>query len=66
MQDGLRYSISNMVSFLVTIVFTLLFISMGVITSVNFRQLYYFDVDYLNIAETSGLDKKLSFRITMH
>lgn len=39
------------------IIFTLLFISIGVITAVNFRGIYYFDVDYLKIVESSGMDK---------
>ena len=27
--------------------------------AVNFRPLYYFDIDYLNIPESSGYDKEL-------
>lgn len=44
---------------LIGIVFTVLFISIGVIAAVNFRSLYYFDIDYLKIPETSGLDAKI-------
>ncbi|MDF2610110.1 MAG: conserved rane protein of unknown function [Lachnospiraceae bacterium] len=39
------------------IIFTLLFISVGVIAAVNFRGLYYFDIDHLNIVASSGFDK---------
>lgn len=44
---------------LIGIIFTFLFISIGVIAAVNFRFLYYFDVKNLNIAETSGLNKEV-------
>lgn len=39
---------------LIGIVFTLLFLSIGVIVAINFRPLYYLDIDLLNIEETSG------------
>jgi integral membrane protein (TIGR01906 family) len=39
------------------ILFTLLFISLGVIITINFRPLYYLDIDLLNIEETSGYSK---------
>jgi len=39
---------------LIGVLFTLLFISIGVIFTINFRQLYYFDIQYLNITQTSG------------
>lgn len=39
------------------ILFTLFFISIGVIAAVNFRFVYYFDIGYLNIPEQSGFDK---------
>lgn len=44
---------------LIGIIFTFLVLSIGVIFTVNFRPLYYFDIDYLNIAESSGYDKEL-------
>ncbi len=44
---------------LIGLVFTLLFISIGVIAAVNFRFIYYFDISHLKIAETSGLDKQV-------
>ena len=46
-------------NFLIGLVFTLFFISIGVIFDVKFRPLYYFDIDYLNIPESSGYDKEL-------
>ncbi len=42
---------------LIGFVFTLLFISIGVIAAINFRFLYYKDIDNLNISKTSGLEK---------
>ncbi|GAA4653802.1 TIGR01906 family membrane protein [Anaerocolumna aminovalerica] len=42
---------------LIGFVFTLLFISIGVIAAVNFRFIYYLDIDRLNISQTSGLEK---------
>jgi len=39
------------------IIFTLLFISIAVVITVNFRPLYYMDIKLLNIEATSGLDK---------
>lgn len=44
---------------LIGIVFTLLFISIGVIAAVNFRFIYYLDISRLNIAETSGIDRQV-------
>lgn len=38
------------------LIFTLFFISAGVILAVNFRPLYYFDIKHLDIAKTSGLE----------
>lgn len=35
----------------------LLFISFSVVATLNFRQLYYFDIDYLDIPAYSGLDE---------
>lgn len=42
---------------LIGILFTLFFISLGVVLVINFRALYRFDISYLNIEETSGLSK---------
>lgn len=39
---------------LIGVVFTLLFISLGVVFTINFRPLYYMDMKLLNIAEESG------------
>lgn len=44
---------------LIGIIFTFLFISVGVIAAVNFRYLYYFDINYLKIPELSGLDASI-------
>lgn len=43
---------------LIGIIFTLLFISIGVVITINFRPLYYLDVNLLNIDTSSGYDKK--------
>jgi integral membrane protein (TIGR01906 family) len=43
---------------LIGVVFTLLFISIGVIAAVNFRFVYYHDISSLNIVEISGLDRQ--------
>lgn len=45
--------------FIISIVFTLLIISLGVIFTVNFRPLYYFDLGFLSISERSGYDVDL-------
>ena len=45
--------------FIISIIFTLLIISLGVIFTVNFRPLYYFDLGFLNISERSGYDVDL-------
>lgn len=42
---------------LIGLVFSIAFISIGVILSLNFRLLYYWDVEYLNISDTSGYSK---------
>lgn len=44
---------------LIGIVFTLLIISIGVIFTINFRPLYYFDINYLNISKSSGYNEDL-------
>lgn len=41
------------------VLFTLLFISIAVVITINFRPLYYFDIDHLKIAESSGLTKEV-------
>ena len=49
-----RFKITDL---LVGIVFTLLFISLAVIITINLRPLYYMDINFLNIEATSGLDR---------
>ncbi len=44
--------------FLIGIIFTLLFISISVIITINFRPLYYLDVKLLDIEQTSGYDRE--------
>ncbi len=44
---------------LIGIVFTLLFISIGVIAAVNFRFIYYLDISFLKIPETSGYERQV-------
>lgn len=41
------------------LVFTILFLSLGVIFTINFRPLYYMDVKLLNIPETSGYSREV-------
>ena len=41
------------------VIFTLLFISIAVVITINFRPLYYFDIDHLRIADSSGLTKEV-------
>lgn len=41
---------------LIGFIFTLFFISIGVIAALNFRFIYYYDIGHLNISETSGYD----------
>lgn len=43
--------------FLIGLVFTILFLSLGVVLAVNFRPLYYLDIKLLNIPEKSGYSK---------
>ena len=38
---------------------TLFIISFAVVITVFFKQLYYFDIDYLNIAQSTGLSKDM-------
>lgn len=49
-----RFKISDI---LIGIIFTLFFLSIGVVFTINFRPLYYLDVELLNISETSGYPK---------
>ena len=44
---------------LIGMVFTILLISLGVIFSINFRPLYYMDIDYLKIEASSGLSREV-------
>lgn len=41
------------------IIFTIFFISLGVVLVLNFRFLYYFDIDALGISQSSGLAKEI-------
>lgn len=43
---------------LIGILFTILLISIGVIVTINFRPLYYYDINHLQIEETSGYSKE--------
>ena len=43
---------------LIGLVFFLLFISIGVVFTINFRPLYYLDIKLLNIPESSGYSKE--------
>jgi len=49
-----RFKITDLVY---GIIFTLLFISIAVVITVNFRPLYYMDIKLLDIEASSGLDK---------
>ena len=40
-------------------ILTLFIITLAITFTVFFKQLYYFDIDYLNIAEISGLSKDI-------
>lgn len=44
---------------LIGVLFTLLFISLAVIATINFRPLYYFDIGFLHIEDISGLSKDI-------
>ncbi len=44
---------------LIGIIFTLAFLSIGVIAAVNFRFIYYLDVELLDIPRTSGYSKEV-------
>lgn len=49
----------KIIDILIGIIFTLLFISIAVIVTINFRPLYYLDIDLLHITDTSGLSKEV-------
>lgn len=55
MNQRIRFKITDL---LIGIIFTLLFISMGLVITINFRPLYYMDIHLLNIEASSGYDKK--------
>lgn len=38
---------------------TIFFLCLGIFTAIQFRPLYYFDIDYLNIVEQSGYSKEI-------
>lgn len=40
------------------VIFTLLLISLGVVFTINFRPLYYFDINFLNIDSSSGMSRQ--------
>lgn len=44
---------------LIGVIFTLLFISIAVVITINFRPLFYMDIDLLNIEAMSGYDKEV-------
>ena len=45
--------------FLIGIVFTIFFTCVGLILTLNFKSLYYNDIDLLNLEATSSLDKEV-------
>ncbi len=51
-----RFKVTDL---LIGLVFTLLFISIAVVITVNFRPLYYLDINLLHIAETSGFSTEV-------
>lgn len=51
-----RFKITDII---IGILFSLFFISIGVIAAVNFRFIYYFDIKNLKIAEFSGYDSNV-------
>ena len=44
---------------LIGFIFTILFISIGVVFTINFRPLYYLDINLLHIEEDSGLTRDI-------
>ena len=59
MKTTRKFTFKNII---IGIIFTLFFISFGVIFTVNFRPLYYYDIDYLQISENSAYDKEVIIR----
>ena len=51
-----RFKITDL---LIGVLFTLLFISIAVVVTINFRPLYYMDIRLLHIEETSGLSREV-------
>ncbi|MDF2943437.1 MAG: hypothetical protein K0S01_2295 [Herbinix sp.] len=51
-----RFKITDL---LIGIIFTLLFISLAVVITINFRPLYYMDINLLNIEADSGFSKNV-------
>ncbi len=51
-----RFKITDV---LIGILFTLLFISVAVVITINFRPLYYMDINSLNIEANSGLSREV-------
>jgi integral membrane protein (TIGR01906 family) len=51
-----RFKITDL---LIGVLFTLLFISIAVVITINFRPLYYYDIDYLQISEESGFTEEV-------
>lgn len=49
-----RFKISD---FIIGLIFTLLLLSLGVVFTINFRPLYYLDINILNIPENTGYSK---------
>ena len=49
--------ICSPLNILLALALTLFIISAAVVVTLNFRPLYYLDVDLLHIAETSGLPR---------
>ena len=46
------------INIIFSIIFSVLIISLIIKFTVGFKQLYYFDIDYLNIPMSSGLSKE--------
>ena len=59
MKTTRKFTFKNII---IGIIFTLFFISFAVIFTVNFRPLYYYDIDYLQISEYSSYDKEVIIR----
>lgn len=56
---GANMKKSKFTNVLIGILFTLAFLSIGVVASLNFRFIYYLDVDILNLPQTSGYSKEV-------